>query len=197
MGTEQLQVNFRMPAELKARLEEAAKVSGRTLTAEIVYTLQAAMDGVRLPDSIVEKLKASAAQNKRTLGSELLHRVLDAYAAEEQGPDELKQDFRRVSAENSRLRQEMAVIPPVGSIKALQASLEDLHKTVEEIAASLTGKTTPAAKASGMGTGPEQALEDFRRRHPAGGVVFHDETPAAPAAPKRRLNVGAAKKPRR
>jgi len=36
-----LQVNFRMPAALKARLEAAALESGRSLTAEIVHRLSA------------------------------------------------------------------------------------------------------------------------------------------------------------
>jgi hypothetical protein len=41
MARDDLQVNFRMPAELKARLEAAAAASGRTLTAEVVYRLNA------------------------------------------------------------------------------------------------------------------------------------------------------------
>ncbi|WP_277933750.1 MULTISPECIES: Arc family DNA-binding protein [unclassified Pseudomonas] len=39
MSRTDLQVNFRMPAELKAELERAAKESGRSLTAEIVARL--------------------------------------------------------------------------------------------------------------------------------------------------------------
>lgn len=37
--SEQVQVNFRMPADLKARIEEAAQRNGRSTTAEIVATL--------------------------------------------------------------------------------------------------------------------------------------------------------------
>lgn len=40
MSTEQLQVNFRMPASLKARLEAEASRTGRSLTAEIVQRLE-------------------------------------------------------------------------------------------------------------------------------------------------------------
>lgn len=40
MARDELQVNFRMPAELKARLETAAKGANRTLTAEIVFRLE-------------------------------------------------------------------------------------------------------------------------------------------------------------
>lgn len=39
-ATEQVQVNFRMPADLKARIEQAAEANGRTTTKEIVATLE-------------------------------------------------------------------------------------------------------------------------------------------------------------
>ena len=39
MTKTELQVNFRMPAELKARLEEAAQQNHRSLTAEVVSRL--------------------------------------------------------------------------------------------------------------------------------------------------------------
>lgn len=38
--SEQVQVNFRMPADLKARIEAAAVLNGRSTTAEIVSTLE-------------------------------------------------------------------------------------------------------------------------------------------------------------
>lgn len=41
MSSEIVQVNFRMPAQLKARLEEAATANHRTLTAEIIDRLEA------------------------------------------------------------------------------------------------------------------------------------------------------------
>lgn len=44
MSDEILQVNFRMPASLKTRLEEAAKVTGRSLTSEIVTRLEESLD---------------------------------------------------------------------------------------------------------------------------------------------------------
>lgn len=44
MSDEILQVNFRMPALLKNRLEEAAKVTGRSLTSEIVTRLEESLD---------------------------------------------------------------------------------------------------------------------------------------------------------
>lgn len=38
------QLNFRIPAELKARLEEAARAAGRSLNSELVARLQASLD---------------------------------------------------------------------------------------------------------------------------------------------------------
>lgn len=40
MARDDPQVNFRMPAELKSRLEQAAQASGRSLTQEIVRRLE-------------------------------------------------------------------------------------------------------------------------------------------------------------
>lgn len=39
-----MQVNFRMPAELKERLEREAKANNRSLTAEIVHRLQETLE---------------------------------------------------------------------------------------------------------------------------------------------------------
>lgn len=47
MSSEIVQVNFRMPAQLKATLEEAARANHRSLTAEIVARLEATVDPQR------------------------------------------------------------------------------------------------------------------------------------------------------
>ena len=39
-ASEQIQVNFRMPADLKARIEAAAEANNRTTTAELVAALE-------------------------------------------------------------------------------------------------------------------------------------------------------------
>lgn len=44
MAKNDVQVNFRMPSELKAALEEQARLTGRSLTAEIVARLQFGLD---------------------------------------------------------------------------------------------------------------------------------------------------------
>lgn len=41
MSTDGVQTNFRLPPELRAKLEEARAASGRTLTQEIVIRLEA------------------------------------------------------------------------------------------------------------------------------------------------------------
>ena len=38
------QFNVRMPADLKEKIEEAAKENGRSMNAEIVYRLQQSLD---------------------------------------------------------------------------------------------------------------------------------------------------------
>jgi len=45
MARNEPQMNFRIPADLKARLEAAAQESGRSLTAEMVLRLQASLAG--------------------------------------------------------------------------------------------------------------------------------------------------------
>ena len=45
MSREHPQLRVRVPPELKDRLEDMARSSGRTLTAEIVYRLQQSLDG--------------------------------------------------------------------------------------------------------------------------------------------------------
>lgn len=47
---EQVQVNFRMPADLKERIEEAAKANNRSTTAEIVATLEEKYPALSGPD---------------------------------------------------------------------------------------------------------------------------------------------------
>ncbi|EZQ10735.1 Arc family DNA-binding protein [Acinetobacter sp. Ver3] len=44
------QVNFRIPAELKDKLDEAAKNNGRTLTAELILRLETTFELDSLPE---------------------------------------------------------------------------------------------------------------------------------------------------
>lgn len=46
------QVNFRIPAELKDKLDEAAKENGRTLTAELILRLETTFEN----DNIIQDL---------------------------------------------------------------------------------------------------------------------------------------------
>lgn len=44
MARTDIQVNFRIPAELKSKLEQAAKESGRSITSELVHRLEFAFN---------------------------------------------------------------------------------------------------------------------------------------------------------
>jgi hypothetical protein len=54
------QMKLRLPAELKARVEESANAAGRSLNAEIVYRLEASLSAEpRPPGSVTEELVAA------------------------------------------------------------------------------------------------------------------------------------------
>lgn len=50
MARTDLQVNFRMPAELKAKLEQAAKESGRSITSELVHRIEKSLNEIEHQD---------------------------------------------------------------------------------------------------------------------------------------------------
>lgn len=56
MSRTDVQVNFRMPAELKAELERAAKENRRSVTAELVARLEASFGSDQQIDLIAERL---------------------------------------------------------------------------------------------------------------------------------------------
>lgn len=58
MARDDPQINIRMPAKLKARLEEAATSNNRSVTAEIVARLEQSMVGPKHPPNIVVRLEA-------------------------------------------------------------------------------------------------------------------------------------------
>jgi hypothetical protein len=57
MDPRDIQVNFRMPAELKVKLEAAAKENNRSLTAEIVYRLEQTFHAPLKADEIIRAVK--------------------------------------------------------------------------------------------------------------------------------------------
>lgn len=68
MSKEELQVNFRMPASLKAELEQAAKKNRRSVTAEVVARLEASNAKETsmhelLPASKIREIAAAARRN--------------------------------------------------------------------------------------------------------------------------------------
>lgn len=57
--SEILQVNFRMPAELKEKLENSAKENGRSITSELVTRLEQSFNqpqNIALPDFVKQGL---------------------------------------------------------------------------------------------------------------------------------------------
>ncbi|RUV33398.1 Arc family DNA-binding protein, partial [Mesorhizobium sp. M7A.F.Ca.MR.148.00.0.0] len=58
MAREDPQINIRMPASLKLRLEDAALELGRSVTAEIVSRLEQSFVGPKHPPQIIIRLEA-------------------------------------------------------------------------------------------------------------------------------------------
>lgn len=58
MARDDPQINIRMPAALKAGLEEAASANNRSVTAEIVARLEQSMIGPKHPPTIMVRLEA-------------------------------------------------------------------------------------------------------------------------------------------
>ncbi|MBA8799150.1 ferritin-like metal-binding protein YciE [Agrobacterium sp. RC10-4-1] len=74
MAKNDVQVNFRMPAELKAKLEEAAFENNRSLTSEIVERLQQSFDplivNVRNGADMMDEIAKIAEKVVRTIREE-------------------------------------------------------------------------------------------------------------------------------
>ncbi|KTR81590.1 hypothetical protein NS277_16420 [Novosphingobium barchaimii] len=51
------QYRLRIPADLKAKLEEAARASGRSMNAQVLYTLQLAMEQADELEDLRQKVK--------------------------------------------------------------------------------------------------------------------------------------------
>jgi cytochrome c556 len=71
MSTDDVQTNLRLPAKLKDRLQEIAKASGRTLTAEVVHRLEASlgqptsMNRPEADSEVWDQLRSLRAQENR------------------------------------------------------------------------------------------------------------------------------------
>ncbi len=88
MSREDPQMKIRLPAELKARIEEASSANGRTMNAEIVKRLEESLDGkaVHLPDGVREVLLERSKQNGWSFENELVHTLVDVLSE----PDEFQ-----------------------------------------------------------------------------------------------------------
>ncbi|RQP04844.1 MAG: Arc family DNA-binding protein [Paracoccus sp. BP8] len=88
-SSEQVQVNFRMPADLKARIEAAAEANNRTTTAELVATLEEKYPAPADPmsevmDKILDFMMDLSPGERSRFMSDLPHRM------ERFSPDEQK-----------------------------------------------------------------------------------------------------------
>lgn len=59
------QVNFRIPAELKDKLDEAAKENGRTLTAELILRLEMTFENDDQVQDLQERVNQLEDESKR------------------------------------------------------------------------------------------------------------------------------------
>lgn len=87
MSTDDVQTNLRLPSKLKDRLQEVAKASGRTLTAEVVHRLeqslgQLSVSRLEADSEVWEQLRTLRAQENALLHNRAtLHRLREDLTA--------------------------------------------------------------------------------------------------------------------
>lgn len=74
MSTDDVQTNLRLPAKLKDRLQEVARASGRTLTAEVVHRLelslgQPSLNPAEAAGEVWEQLRTMRARESVLMGN--------------------------------------------------------------------------------------------------------------------------------
>lgn len=125
-----VQVNFRMPAELKDKLEAAAKESGRSTTAEIVARLEESLNAPPL-SSVVNAL----ARFEYQLASkevELRHAVLKAGILADMAEIALPL-YRKILMRAGRSEQEMQpLLESINQAKADRDSQAPLPDNLED-----------------------------------------------------------------
>jgi len=110
-----VQVNFRMPAELKARLEQAAKGNHRSVTAELVARLEESFIPRTMDDIGQDRLKSLNARYSEL--SEEINRInfeIDEVYEEAQKTtpkskerEEVRARYKELSAKMNNLKLEM------------------------------------------------------------------------------------------
>lgn len=132
-----MQVNFRMPAELKARLEQAAKGNHRSVTAELVARLEASLSpdvASFLSPELRSRVEESAKFSKRSITDEIVSLIEAAYWFTE--------DSYEV-AENDDIDDSVAFEPPPDDNEPLwddilkRMALADLSNRVVQTASRL------------------------------------------------------------
>lgn len=154
------QVNFRLPAELKAQLDEAARRSGRSLTAEIVYRLyQSLNSGLSGPAEAAEYAEIMKSLEGRDLndyavrGRPLRMPPQEFLTLQLERLQELMRGISTKDFENPDSRRPVVIQETLASIRdALDAmraeepgsaALKEVSARVEEVAALLNGFLTP------------------------------------------------------
>ncbi|MFY4697942.1 MULTISPECIES: Arc family DNA-binding protein [Burkholderia] len=124
------QVNIRMPASLKERLEQASSESKRSLNSEIVERLEGSLDNVVLPltDELRHELTSSASMLGRSLESEIVERLVrgtdagDMHRVISQLSSALEEGNKRRKKENTAIHQNF------------KRAIEDFSEKIEEAA---------------------------------------------------------------
>lgn len=146
MARDDPQVNFRIPADLKAKLEVEAKANGRTLTAEIVARLQG--------PSAIESLKEQMDKNTFEINYRFARFGMKAFlTAAQMVIDDASETLRSTKsfqflhqvAAATRIPPELPMRRPSVvhdvSPEALQRVIDDLNKATKEFNVEAGAKT--------------------------------------------------------
>lgn len=152
MARDDVQVNFRMPEALKTALEEAARANKRSITAEVVYRLQASIDMDNYapppyPDDAYDYAEGTAALLKSM--DERYRKILD----------EVRTINERYEAD-LRARLGPSIDPP-SQTRALQ-----LDETQPERLPSFIRTEPGTPEATGSGNPPRRLSKDFLHAPP-------------------------------
>ncbi|RRV41279.1 Arc family DNA-binding protein [Pseudomonas sp. o96-267] len=130
-----LQVNFRMPADLKAQLEEAARQNNRSTTAEVVARLQESFTEKRVAEGRMTALEIKSLMTEMTLTGTMLG---------------LMQQIPRSEESDALTQQLIDRLDAMGDVQARLSALIDklpVREPDDELSLEKRGNTpSPTAK---------------------------------------------------
>ncbi|UKE66266.1 Arc family DNA-binding protein [Xanthomonas graminis] len=107
MSSESPHFKIRLPAELKARLENSAKEQGRSLTADIVWRLEQSFElSPSLSEDLRRRVAEAASASGRSFDAELVF-WLESYMARRAKEEKSIQEFNAVLEDLTRSFEEM------------------------------------------------------------------------------------------